>query len=416
MKKKKLLFILLTVLLIPVLDIRKGICNELNKCIKLLRSSDSQKRMYGLAAFTKFDRKVSHKNIGLIIPLLYDKVEGVRDGAIYSIRVVFLEPSKYNVLRTPHFQMPRLEKDDEYIKAAEQVLPHLIEKLKNEKESLQNKALMTIVAIGMIDNNLDVIIEKLDSESENVRYHALVALGNIGKESKKAIPKIEDMIKNDESRPVRDTAENALRLILGLDIIIDNRSELDKCIERLQNKDPKHRYQGLLAFLRLDRKTCQENIELIIPLLYDEDEGIRKTAIDISQYIFLKPPVNNFLAITFLRPPRLEKDAAYIKAAKLLSPHLIAKLKTESELLQLNTLLTIACIGVTDNNDVDVIIDKLGSENDKFRTYALLALGNLGKEAQKAIPRIEDMMKNDESNLVRDVAKNALMMISEDQP
>ena len=142
--KKKLSFILTIVLLTPMFYIKIGTCNELDKCIKLLRSKSSSERILGLSDFTKFNRKVSQKNIGLIIPLLYDENEQVRKTAIYSIGNIFLESTEYNVLKTPHFQMPRLEKDDTYIKAAELILPHLTKKLKKEEELLQRHTLTTI--------------------------------------------------------------------------------------------------------------------------------------------------------------------------------------------------------------------------------------------------------------------------------
>ena len=215
--KKKLLFILPTILLLTsILYIRIGICNELDKCIELLHSSDPKKRTNGLFDFVDFDRKICLKNIELIIPLLYDEVEDVRGLAITRSGDIFLEPPINGLIAISNFQLPRLKKDDIYIKAAKLILPHLIEKLKNERELLQCYVLFTIACIGMIDNNIDIdlIIEKLDSANYKVRYNALIALGNIGKESKKAIPQIEDMMANDESSLVRNTAKSAWILIL----------------------------------------------------------------------------------------------------------------------------------------------------------------------------------------------------------
>ena len=215
---KKLLFILPTVLLTSILYIGTGRCNELDKCREQLQNSDPEERKRGLACFTisstVTDKKISQKNIELIIPLLYDEVENIRNTAILLSGNIFLEPPADGVLAMPYFQLPRLKKDDTYIKAAKLILPHLIEKLKNENELLQSNALFTIACIGMIDNNIDVIIEKLDSKNDRVRSYALVALANIDGESKKAISKIENMMRNDESLSVKNAAESAWVLIL----------------------------------------------------------------------------------------------------------------------------------------------------------------------------------------------------------
>ena len=213
--KKKLLFIFPIILLLTsILYIRVGSCNELDRCAKRLHSSNPQERIRGLSEFTSFDRKTCQENIELIIPLLYDEVEKVRVFAFLISGDIFLEPRMNGVLVIPPFKPPRLKKDDIYIKAAKLILPHLIEKLKSERELLQRNVLSSIAYIGMIDDNIDVIIEKLDSENDTVRFYALVALGNIGKESKKAISKIESMKTNDESNLIRKTAEQAWIIIL----------------------------------------------------------------------------------------------------------------------------------------------------------------------------------------------------------
>ena len=196
-------------------------------------------------------------------------------------------------------------------------------------------------------------------------------------------------------------------------------NELDRCAEQLHSSNHKERINGLFEFTDFDRKICQKNIELIIPLLYDEVEDVRGAAIYLSGKIFLKPPLEIAEGV-FLSPPlqisRLKKDDLYIKAAKLILPHLIEKLKNERELLQCYALSTIASIGMIDNNDIDIIIEKLDSANERVRYHTLEALGNIGKESQKAISKIENMMKNeDESRSVRNAAERAWILILQDQ-
>ena len=351
---------------------------------KLLKKKHSI-RIYAVFALCKIGNKAAKIAIPEISKLFKQDLD-IRRFVISCI---------YDIGNTAKIAVPEISKllndDDqdiryEALKTLQKIgdtssIPEIIPLLQDKDEDIRKNALSKVGKLSKIA--VPKIMELLTDENSKIRCSAVVTLGKIGNSAKIAVPKITKLL-TDEDDDVRSSAISALGKI-------DDAAEvaIPEITKLLKERDYDIRIHGVdnftvyqSAILALSNILSSiKNITEIAKLLKDKDPYVRSYVVASLGNINIRD------------------------SAKLLLPE-IKKLLTDDN-PDVRTSAVYALREMGDEAIIPEIIKQLTDENQYFREFAVHYLGEMGDAAKIAIPEIIKLL-TDESGDVRGSAVSAL--------
>ena len=245
----------------------------------------------------------------------------------------------------------------------------------------------------------------LDSDSAQARADAALALGNLGKEAAMAIPKLTELLQYDDEVAdgvfVRDAAVKALG-----DMGSEAASSVVQIFEELQRKST-NRFPENAAYAL--GHIGQEAPEAVLPGVKERLQGSSSS----RRWWFWGHTVYFDATTRWVAAKTCgllgEKAAALVpqlrQVAKYDSDSYVRKAASES-LSAMSKVMTLPAVTLAEWQAF------LDSNSAQARADAALALGNLGKEAAMAIPKLTELLQYDDEVadgvFVRDAAVKAL--------
>ena len=220
-------------------------------------------------------------------------------------------------------------------------------------------------AFGLVD-------KALSDKDPAVRLAAIVSLENFGAEAEASIPQLLELAGGAET-------ETRLAILKVLRSVGSAGSEaLPFVREMLDSSDPAVRGAAVTALVAI-APGGDDLTEVLAGMLADKEEVVRHAAI--------------------------EGLGRRGEAAIPVAPQLFALLETESDRDKI-----LEALRRIRSRDVDLYVGALKSSEPRVRLFACEALGRLGKDAEKAIPQLEEA-KKDRYDFVRRRAQDAIRRI-----
>lgn len=262
-----------------------------------------------------------------------------------------------------------------------EMIPALIELLKNEEASVRAKAARCLAALDA-QEAIPELLKLLEDKTGYVRASAIRSLGELG--AQEAITAIIKLL-NDTDTLVRMTGVIALGE-LGA------KGSIPELVRLMKDTDNNvRRYTGE-ALAQLNAK---EAIPELIKLLQDEDWRIRESAITPLAALNAKEAIPELIKLIYDENvfiySCLLADALAQLGAQEAGPELVELLKNENESVRAAAAECLGKLGVKDV--VSELIKLLQDKSDRVHDAAVEALGNL--HASEAIPELIKLLKND---------------------
>jgi HEAT repeat protein len=270
---------------------------------------------------------------------------------------------------------------------AEHAVPTLIEALRKADDDWERLELLdALAAIGPSKaNSVDAIIEFLAHKDQNTRLAAAQALARLGPAARDAAPALESAFRQDEYLEVRlDAAEALLRIDpnVGPELV----SPLVQLIDWMGEDSPDNLAVAArrLGEIGLSAAVAEPALD---KLLRNRSDKVRATAAE---------------AMTKVNPHRKAECVEILREILRRAPA-VAKAPVGRAVLALEPAYT--------PEVVDALIQAMGDRNGIAQLDAADLLIELGDKAEKAAPRLREVLANCDDPSVRRSARDALERI-----
>ncbi len=289
-------------------------------------------------------------------------------------------------------------------------IPALVKALKNS--GVRVRAAYTLGNIGAETKTaVPQLIVLLKDSDVDVRVSAAYALRNIGAEAKTALPQLVSLLK-DSNANVRRSAASALGSIGA-----KAKTALPQLVSLLKdsNANVRSSVASALGSIGFEAKTA---VPQLVPLLKDSDANVRISAAfalgsigfeaknAVPQLVFLlkdsEANVRDSAAFA------LDRIGAEAKAAV---PQLVPLLKDSDANVRISAADVLGRIGAEAQTAVPQLVPLLKDSDANVRSSAASALGSIGFEAKTAVPQLIPLLKDSDAN-VRISAADALVSIA----
>ncbi|WP_416676364.1 HEAT repeat domain-containing protein [Egbenema bharatensis] len=275
------------------------------------------------------------------------------------------------------------------------LLSQLSDRDANEEEDFGNfNTLSQIAATDPAHSNeaIRILIDALNDPSPEIRRSAAIALRNIGSGAEAAIPALARALQ-DPNTDVRRSAILALRSI-------DATPAINDIILALNDTDNIVRASAAEA-LRSTGAQAQNALPKMIEMLQSDPDGDVRSSVAVA-IALINEDIRSSADPT--SPEIVSSNRTIVRALNqaLNDPSwLVRRASAEG-------INSMAQGGVAVQETIPNLRKVLHDQNGTLRTYAALALGSIGADANAAVPDLKQLLTNDENPYVRGIAASAL--------
>lgn len=277
-------------------------------------------------------------------------------------------------------------------KEAQAAIPDLIELL-----DVNHDAKFTLAEIG--ETAVPALSKALKDKSKNVRQNAAIALSRIGKKAKAAVPNLIEALKDSDGQ-VRSYAAEALA-----EIGKEARAAVPLLIALLKKDGTSDVRRNAAAALGKIGEEPQEAVPVLIEALQEDDNVNDDATWALGR--FGKAAVPSLIEALKDENEELRSRAVFAlvligkdKDAEAAVPALEVALKDKNPIIRARAAVALAEINPA--NARSVVSDLVAalkysgySEDGETQVRAAKILGNLGQNAQKAVPTLSNILKRD---------------------
>jgi len=303
----------------------------------------------------------------------------------------------------------------------DEIVALILDRLKHKDPAKRAEAARDLSSVGG-ERAINALICTLRSDDDiGVRTAAIRSLGGLKEASKKAIPLLVEVLRDEstlspfrsfQSKDLNAEAAQALSEIgpeSAVPLMQVARDKKCKSVIRLQAVDA-------IWFLEEPKPEAIE--PGLIALTTDQDEDLRMRVIEI-----LPAALPKSHAVKRALLASLADESHYIQvlgAAALFQhdpenvisvPVLIHLLKDQDDHVRWRALTELGSLGAKAKSAVKDILPHLRSNDEWLRMAAVRALGRIGPDAQEAVPQLRVMLKDTSGN-VRSFAQESLDKIT----
>jgi HEAT repeat protein len=274
---------------------------------------------------------------------------------------------------------------------SERVIEGLIEMLRDPREDARISAAMALGQVGDTSERVvRALIERLADDSRVVRKNAAAALGKLGARADNVIAALERAL-HDEQTGVG--AADALGQAGKADLRIARVTE-----SQLQAADWRDRIRAVEALVSLDREgqASRKVIETLADVLHEERrmgwDVLAGTAIALSEVVRRSDAALNMVVGLLKNESWVVRTAAAEALGRAEKPTdevvqaLIRVLKEDTDdHARGNAATALGALGVSDDEVINMLVEKLGDFHGYVRVAAADALSKLGVRGKKKI-------------------------------
>ncbi|WP_293351950.1 MULTISPECIES: HEAT repeat domain-containing protein [unclassified Microcoleus] len=351
--------------------------------------------------------KVSPKEIASLIEKLKTNDERELDGAIEKLAKIGKPaiPALIEALRDKNL-LVRRSAAQILVRIGSPAIPALVKALKNS--DVRVRAAYTLGNIGAETKTaVPQLIVLLKNSDVDVRISAAYALRNIGAEAKAALPQLVPLLK-DSNANVRRSAASALGSIGA-----KAKTALPQLVPLLKDSNANVRgsVASALGSIGFEAKTA---VPQLVPLLKDSDGNVRISAAFALGSIGAeaKNAVPHLVSLIKDSEANVRDSAAFAldrigAEAKAAVPQLVPLLKDSDANVRISAADVLGRIGAEAQTAVPQLVPLLKDSDANVRSSAASALGSIGAEAKNAVPQLVPLLKDSDAN-VRISAASAL--------
>jgi HEAT repeat protein len=247
-------------------------------------------------------------------------------------------------------------------KIGETAIPALIEALRDKNLLVRRSAAQILVRIG--SPAIPALVKAL--KNSDVRVRAAYTLGNIGAETKTAVPQLIVLLKNSDV-DVRVSAAYALR-----NIGAEAKAALPQLVPLLKDSNANVRRSAASALGSIGAK-AKTALPQLVPLLKDSNANVRGSVASALGSIGAE--------------------------AKTAVPQLVPLLKDSDANVRISAAFALGSIGAEAKNAVPYLVSLIKDSEANVRDSAAFALDRIGAEAKAAVPQLVPLLKDSDANV-----------------
>lgn len=296
----------------------------------------------------------------------------------------------------------------------------------------------TVAAVVSIQKDADALSftlgPVLSDKSPDVRAAAIRALGDLGELGSRHVPSLVRLLNDTDdrwhfftpdsagTRPVRYDSARALA-----EMGKDARVALDKLREMMAgDSDTLVRIAAAYAIAKLDN-VAKDALDYLIESVQDRENGTRVPEAATEALGKLGPKAQLALPalLDALAHPETMVRMHAVEAVVLISPQsaetrLLKILHDKDALVRASAIKSLGSLRIASPQLLKSYIAALDDSDPIFgtdvRRAAAVAIGNLQENAATALPRLERLIREEDSEWVKDAAVDAVRQISQRQP
>jgi HEAT repeat protein len=267
--------------------------------------------------------------------------------------------------------------------------------------------------IGAPGASVEPLNRALDDDHAEVRAKCAEVLGGFGPASVMAVPRLVRLSDTDTSASVRQAAKNALPKIAPPSV------RTQRVTAGLRSKDTGTRLATAVS-LREMGSQGRPVIPHLVKAFRDPDAGVRFAAATSAAIIAPDSASVKKGVMALVTDPKEDRfdrrklahaatDANLPLADAV--PALAQQSKSSDLLLRKGAVAILGLVRPVTDQTIQALIAALGDESPDVRGLAAESLGEIGKEAQAALPTLDHLMKTDREAAVRNYASAAYYRI-----
>jgi HEAT repeat protein len=285
--------------------------------------------------------------------------------------------------------------------------------LGHEEVETQLLAADVLAKIGAPGPAVGPLNRALNDDTPQVRAKCAEVLGGFGPASLAAVPRLARLESTDTSDTVRAAAKEALGKIAPAE------GRAQRVAAGLRSKDAPTRLAIAVSLSEMGDQG-RPAIPMLVRAFHDADEGVRFAAANSAAIIAPdSASVKKGVMALVVNPQedRFER-AKLAHAAKDVNlpladgvPALVAQAKASDLLLRKGAVVILGLVRPVSDQAIQALITALNDESPDVRGLSAESLGEIGKEAQAALPTLDHLMKTDRDAGVRNFASAAYYRI-----
>ncbi len=299
---------------------------------------------------------------------------------------------------------------------AKEVVPELLEAVKDQQPEVRHEALMALAATGDTSQaTVDAAVAALGDRENSVKYAAAYLLGSIGEAAAQAANQLLPLLRSDDP---------FLRTVAAWSVCKSNRNNqqvydqsLGILLRALEDENRDVRLAAIEAIDDLDPEPS-----LVMPALikaFESQDGLIATNVADTLVDMGKAAVGPVAAE--LKNPKLRRAAVVVLGrigpdAKDAVPALVEALRGETDKdARREIFMSLSNIGPAPASVIPELLKDLKSDDIQLKAGATYALGAMGKAAEEALPEIrKNLAARDEK--LRLLSVWALVRIAPENP
>lgn len=386
--------------------------DSIKKFILDLKEEDVRIRRTAVQRLGRFREKASSA-VPALIETLKDEDVYVRKEAVYALGCIGSQAAS----AIDALIMTMKDEDDDIRSRAVLALgligsqavsavPFLIKALKDSYGEVRHFAALSLKRIGpQASSAIPSLIEALNDTNNNVRVEASSALGVFGEQSSSAIPILINFIKR-KDRNIRYSATETLGKI--------GKPAIPVLMEILHDEDEVVRSSAITALGMIGEKATSA-IPEITKKLQDSSIIVRRSAAEALGKIGTTSTHDIPALIKSLKEKdnRIQKAAteSLIKIGKQAIPDLVEMVSDSDYIIRRKIIEIIGEIGESAVSAIPRLIEVLKDENERVcKPYAARALGKIGQKTARTVPILIETL-NDKSEYLRIATMEALLLL-----
>jgi HEAT repeat protein len=286
--------------------------------------------------------------------------------------------------------------------------------LGHEEAETQILAADALAKIDAPASSVGPLTRTLLDDDGQVRERCAQVLGGFGPASMTAVPRLIRLADTDTSAAVRAAAKQAL------DQIAPAKGRVQRVAAGMRSKDKTTQLTTAAALAEMG-SSGRAAIPYLTRAFHDPDSDVRFAAATAAVAIapdsasvrkgvlaLVTNPQEDRFARTKLTQASGEAHLPLIDGV----PALVTQTKSSDVLVQKGAVVILGLVRPVGDAAVQALIAALGDPSPDVRGLAAESLGEIGKEAQAALPSLDHMMKTDRDTAARNFASAAYYRIS----
>ena len=286
--------------------------------------------------------------------------------------------------------------------------------LGHEEVETQVLAADVLAKLGNPAKSVAPLTNALNDDHEEVRTKCAEVLGDFGPASLTAVPRLVRLADTDTSAAVRQAAQDALAKIAPA------QDRAQRVAAGLRSKETPVRLATALSLAELGSQG-RPAIPALVKAFHDADDGVRFAA--ATSAVAIAPDSASvkkgvLALVTDPKEDRFERTklarAAHDAKLSLAGgvPALAAQAKSPDLLLRKGAVVILGLVRPVTDEAIQSLVAALDDESADVRGLSAESLGEIGHEAQAALPSLDRVMKTDRDAIVRNSASAAYYRIS----